>query len=115
MGHGHVTPNPDGTKAKCGGPAICPVCKAEAEALAAGQQARRFVRLPTPDKSDPGEAWRYGPEASIDPAAVVAVEPRQHRYHSFRSAQDYAVVHLSTGGTIEVFASADLVMKKLGL
>jgi hypothetical protein len=33
MGHGWVTPNPDGTKARCGGPAICPAC-----ALEAGQQ-----------------------------------------------------------------------------
>lgn len=25
-GHGHVHPRPDGVKAKCGGPAMCPVC-----------------------------------------------------------------------------------------
>lgn len=31
-GHGHVTPNPDGSKARCGGPAICPVCAKEAGA-----------------------------------------------------------------------------------
>lgn len=29
IGHGHVTPNPDGTKARCGGPAICEVCARE--------------------------------------------------------------------------------------
>lgn len=29
-GHGHVTPNPDGTKARCGGPGICPQCSQEA-------------------------------------------------------------------------------------
>jgi hypothetical protein len=29
MGHGHVTPNPDGSKARCGGPGMCPVCNAE--------------------------------------------------------------------------------------
>lgn len=29
-GHGHVTPNPDGTKARCGGPAICSKCALEA-------------------------------------------------------------------------------------
>ena len=28
-GHGHVTPNPDGLKARCGGPAICSVCAKE--------------------------------------------------------------------------------------
>lgn len=30
MGHGHVKPRPDGMKARCGGPAICKVCAAEA-------------------------------------------------------------------------------------
>jgi hypothetical protein len=29
-GHGHVTPNPDGSKARCGGPAICRECAIEA-------------------------------------------------------------------------------------
>lgn len=28
-GHGHVTPNPDGSKARCGGPAICSACAKE--------------------------------------------------------------------------------------
>ena len=29
MGHGHVIPNNDGSKARCGGPAICLECAAE--------------------------------------------------------------------------------------
>jgi hypothetical protein len=29
-GHGWVTPNPDGSKARCGGPGLCPACSAEA-------------------------------------------------------------------------------------
>ncbi|MGH3203865.1 MAG: hypothetical protein ACRDP5_17700 [Streptosporangiaceae bacterium] len=29
-GHGHVTPNPDGTKARCGGPGLCSECSQEA-------------------------------------------------------------------------------------
>lgn len=28
-GHGHVTPNPNGMKARCGGPGLCSVCSAE--------------------------------------------------------------------------------------
>jgi len=28
-GHGHVTPNPDGTLARCGGPGICNECSVE--------------------------------------------------------------------------------------
>jgi hypothetical protein len=33
-GHGWVTPNPNGAKARCGGPAICSVCQREQAALA---------------------------------------------------------------------------------
>lgn len=36
--HGHVVPRPDGVKARCGGPAICPVCAREAaQEAAAGE------------------------------------------------------------------------------
>lgn len=28
-GHGHVTPNPDGSRARCGGPGLCNVCSRE--------------------------------------------------------------------------------------
>lgn len=31
-GHGHVTPRPDGVKARCGGPGLCKVCAAESGA-----------------------------------------------------------------------------------
>lgn len=31
--HGHVTPNENGVKAKCGGPALCSVCAMEKAAL----------------------------------------------------------------------------------
>lgn len=33
MGHGHVTPNADGSKARCGGPGMCPACAVEAGQL----------------------------------------------------------------------------------
>jgi hypothetical protein len=29
MGHGHVNPNPDGHKARCGGPSLCSECAIE--------------------------------------------------------------------------------------
>lgn len=29
MNHGHVVPNPDGSKARCGGPGICTQCSRE--------------------------------------------------------------------------------------
>ena len=45
-GHGHVTPNADGSKARCGGPAICPACAIEAGRL-------RQSAPPTPDRTCP--------------------------------------------------------------
>ena len=36
-GHGHVIPNKNGMLARCGGPAICSVCKAEMKQLTVGQ------------------------------------------------------------------------------
>ncbi|MFI8384862.1 hypothetical protein [Pseudomonas sp. NPDC079086] len=38
-GHGHVTPNADGSRTRCGGPTICKVCKAELAALKAQPSA----------------------------------------------------------------------------
>lgn len=34
MNHGHVTPNPDGSKARCGGPGMCAECSIEKSAQA---------------------------------------------------------------------------------
>lgn len=36
-GHGHVTPRPDGAKARCGGPALCGECAKELAAQTAGR------------------------------------------------------------------------------
>ena len=38
MGHGHVTPNANGTKARCGGPALCSRCAVELAAERAKHQ-----------------------------------------------------------------------------
>lgn len=38
MGHGHVTPRPDGYRSRCGGPAICVVCQRERAAFEATTQ-----------------------------------------------------------------------------
>lgn len=42
-GHGHVKPNPDGSKARCGGPALCSECAREL--AEAGQPARTGLSL----------------------------------------------------------------------
>lgn len=38
--HGWVTPNPDGSRARCGGPAICSACAREKAAAEAATAAR---------------------------------------------------------------------------
>lgn len=40
IGHGWVTPNPDGSRARCGGPAICGACAREKAAAEAAVAAR---------------------------------------------------------------------------
>ena len=41
MGHGHVTPNPNGLRARCRGPAICSACAREKAAFDAKQSPYR--------------------------------------------------------------------------
>jgi hypothetical protein len=65
-------------------------------------RAKLMIKFPSPDKTG-DESWRHGPDVSIYPEHVIAIEPRQHRYHSFRPAQHYATIHLSTGTAIDVF------------
>lgn len=48
MNHGHVTPNPDGSKARCGGPALCSKC---AQELA--EKERLDKSKPMPDVTTP--------------------------------------------------------------
>lgn len=55
-GHGHVTPNADGSLARCGGPAICKVCALEANRVNA-----KF------------DAWISEPPRSKAPARYVRV------------------------------------------
>lgn len=47
MGHGHVTPNADGSKARCGGPQFCSVCQGEAHFL---ERASNLPLLPKKGK-----------------------------------------------------------------
>ena len=46
--HGHVTPRPDGAKARCGGPALCPVCQQEAAARASKERLERSGKFRRP-------------------------------------------------------------------
>lgn len=46
-GHGHVFPRPDGARARCGGPALCSHCRADAEREQLGGPREPRVWLPT--------------------------------------------------------------------
>jgi hypothetical protein len=63
-GHGHVTPNPDGAKARCGGPGLCGACAREL-AVKEGKTIDRKQTCPRrmnecgPWKRDEGlDEWR---------------------------------------------------------
>jgi hypothetical protein len=43
--HGHVTPNPDGSKARCGGPRICPVCAFELAEQSKNQKVSKLADI----------------------------------------------------------------------
>jgi hypothetical protein len=46
MTHGHVKPNPDGSKARCGGPGICPECAIELGLSIKEQRLKNTIELP---------------------------------------------------------------------
>jgi hypothetical protein len=66
-GHGHVNPNPDGSKARCGGPAICPVCARELGA----EQAAIAAKLRSPAYSRHLMTIEAGPANELDPDSEV--------------------------------------------
>jgi hypothetical protein len=61
-GHGHVRPRPDGVKARCGGPGICPECSKEA----ASKDAIRVKVFTRPEC-----IFRYCPDPSRCQQACV--------------------------------------------
>ena len=46
-GHGHVTPRPDGARARCGGPGICAACAKEKSQLDASKALVSDMIAPT--------------------------------------------------------------------
>lgn len=67
-GHGHVTPNADGSKARCGGPAICPKCASEAGQAKAVVDAGRVVVRPNepPPVEDLAERYQIAFDALLE-------------------------------------------------
>jgi hypothetical protein len=71
-----------------------------------------MVKLCTLDKRG-DESWHRGDYAYINPAHVIAIESKEHRWHSFRPGQTYATVHLSTGTAIDVYEDATEAQAKV--
>jgi hypothetical protein len=63
-GHGHVTPNPDGAKARCGGPGLCSECSREL----VRKQEREGQPWPTGMRLHDGEPWDVRPDLKPDDA-----------------------------------------------
>lgn len=86
MGHGHVTPNPDGTKARCGGPSICSECATEAGRL--------------------GVAYSLQP--AIDAARTAAARRERHRQLGLKAIHGTATRdELIEYATLELFDCVD--------
>lgn len=83
VGHGHVTPRPDGVKARCGGPPFCSVCARELAAVNAA--------TPSPKPTDGSNQWLMdvyflighaaAETGSEVPAALLAIAERIARAH----------------------------------
>lgn len=43
--HGHITPLPGGAKARCGGPAICRICKEEVALVSAAGSIEQIIEI----------------------------------------------------------------------
>lgn len=72
-GHGHVTPNADGFLARCGGPSICKVCKAEIAALKAQEPVEYQLRALIRDVTNIPEAGYYMPQSWHDQVIALSL------------------------------------------
>lgn len=104
MGHGHVIPNLDGSKARCGGPGICEVCnkeRADLEALDA--QATAFVQSCFPPNTTKGNGLAFG-------ARDYAAEWRSHISYIVNQAIIAAQGQIANG--VDAYLRSELI--KLG-
>jgi len=62
-GHGWITPNADGTKARCGGPGMCPECSTE---LGAPALRVKPIELRKPQITDPVHYVSHGTPRQLD-------------------------------------------------
>jgi hypothetical protein len=93
MGHGHVNPRPDGVKARCGGPHMCPECAREL--AAAGSGALTGLRLYE------GENWDVFPDLMPPEYPDFEGIPAFARTVPHRSGADLPVARLRRIGWVD--------------
>lgn len=71
-GHGHVVPNVDGLKARCGGPAICSVCAKELHAFKDSEIERLRARVA---ELEAAQTWQPIDTAPKDGTEIVVFAP----------------------------------------
>lgn len=72
MGHGHVIKNQDGSKARCGGPAICAECAIELSSI------KQDGNIHTMPHKESGDCW-CEPELKDDFTAQGGIKHYVHR------------------------------------
>lgn len=65
-GHGHVTPNADGSKARCGGPSSCRECASELAASVAAKEKQAQRPAETPTVTDLAAKYQIAFDALIE-------------------------------------------------
>jgi len=111
-GHGHVTPNPDGSKARCGGPAICSQCAKEV-----GARYGRLVAAMEQIRSAPhvGTSWRQRYEECVKIAndTLGPDGPRSHNddCDGCGTPADAARIRGHVAGGFGAMAVADTIRK----
>jgi len=60
-----------------------------------------------------GESYGRGDPVYVNPEQVAAVEGKRHHFHSFRPPDEYTLITLNTGQTVEVWEGAKQVRERL--
>lgn len=74
-----------------------------------------FIKLPSVDKGGGYETgqWFEGESCLVDPFEIIAVKPKEHRYHAMEAVQKYYILFLRGGSVLEVFSSITVVEARL--
>lgn len=104
-GHGHVFPRPDGARARCGGPGMCPVCSADQ--VRKGIQEHDAEQRPSKDQLPDSKVT---PEQEARATAMAAT--MQMSYWGLRSAACAIVRLQDENERLQVAAAVDEVQPR---